>query len=217
MKPHVYYTVEALFWRRKIGDKLDNWINGIDYSDALVNIKQEFRHSSPIEARKEAFSHYQSLIDVLYDGLGKEYIDDYQARVDIQYYLDSENDIELGNTTRFKITDDMINGIEVYMVVDNSLEDRIVRAKTKNKYCIHGIRYINYLDRLDKDLLESLKSLFLEHKYYEEYDLFLGNELVIKHFNKIGGGAEFFLETPFDWDRFMEAFDGHDLLKNGSL
>lgn len=51
----IYYKVESRFWRRKIGDKLDNLINGIDVSDACVNTSQEFHHSSPIEARKTAF------------------------------------------------------------------------------------------------------------------------------------------------------------------
>lgn len=211
----VYYIVELRFWRRKIGNKLDNWINKIDYSDALVSSKKEFHHSSPIEARKQAFCHYQSMIEVLYNGLNKEFKDDCQARIDLQYYLDSENDVELGSTSKFKITDDFLNGIEIYMVADKPLTG--MQAKKSNKYCIHGVRYIDYPEKLDEDLIDTLKNLFIEHQYYEEYDYPTANEMVLKHFDAIGGDAEFYLQTPFDWDKLMKEFEGQNLLKSGSL
>jgi hypothetical protein len=211
----MYYTVQSKFWRRKIGDKLENLLNSVDYSDALVGTKKEFHNTSPIEARKQAFNYYQSIIDVLYDGLNKEYKDDCQARIDLQYYLDSDNDIELGNTTKFKITDDFLNGIEIYMIVDKPLKG--IESKANNKYCIHGIRYIDYPDRLDGDLIETLKNLFVENQYYEHYDYPTENEKVLKHFEPIGGNAEFYLQTPFDWKIFMKEFDGQDLMRNGSL
>lgn len=211
----MYYLVEANFWRRKIGDKLDNLINGIDISDAYVNTRQEFRNPSPIEARIAAFNHYQSMIEVLYNGLDKEFKDDCQARIDLQYYLDSNNDVELGNTSKFKITDDFLNGIEVYMIVDKPLIG--MQAKTNNKYCIHGVRYIDYPEKLDEDLIDTLKNLFIEHQYYEEYDYPTANEMVLKRFDAIGGDAEFYLQTPFDWDKLMKEFEGQNLLKSGSL
>jgi hypothetical protein len=209
----MYYTVEALFWRRKIGNKLDNWNNGIDFSDALVKIKKEFHDSSPIEARKNAFNCYQSIIDVLYDGLGKDYIDDYHARKDLQYYLDSENSVELMKddpSLKFKVSDDIFNGIEVYMVMDKSY--RNVKNKRDNKYCIHGIRYLDYVDRLDEDIIDSLENLFIENKFYEKFDYSFDKEIELKHFGAIGGNAEFLLKTPFDWDKFMVENDGTRLL-----
>lgn len=215
MEVQIYYTVEARFWRRKIGNKLDNLLNGIDFSDAYVNTNQVFCHSSPIEARTNAFNHYQSIIEVLYDGLGKKYTNDLQARIDLQYYLDSENNVELGNKTKFKITDDLINGIEVYMIAEEPLKRK--DFKTKGKYCIHGIRYIDYIDRLDNDLIKCLKNLFYENQYYKEHNYSIGNEQVLKHFEPIGGNAESFLQTPFDWDNLMKEFDGQKLLQNGSL
>jgi len=212
---NVFYRVESQFWRRKIGNKLDNWINGIDISDAFVNTNQEFRHSSPIEARKAAFNHYQSIVEVLYEGLSKKYTNDYQARIDLQYYLNSDNDIELGNKTKFKITDDFLNGIGVYMILEKPLKGK--KNKVNGKYCIHGIRYVDYIDRLDNDLIENLENLFLESQYYEEYNYPTGKEQVLKHFDPIGGNAEFYLQTPFDWDNLMKEFEGQELMKNGSL
>lgn len=209
----MYYTVKSQFWRREIGNKLDKLVNDIDFSEAYVNISKEFHNSSPIKARKAAFKHYQSIVEVLYDGLNKAYTNDYQARIDLQYYLNSDNDIELVNETKFKITDDFLNGIEVYMIVENPLKEEM----TKTKYCIHGIRYVDYIDRLDNDLIENLKNLFVENQYYEEFNYPTDKERVLKHFEPIGGSAEFYLQTPFDWDNFMKEFDGQELIKNGSL
>lgn len=210
MKSLVYYIVESKFWRRKIGYKLDNLVNGIDFSDAFVNTSKEFHDSSPIKARKAAFNHYQSIIEVLYEGLSKKYTNDSQARIDLQCYLNSENEIELGNETKLKISDDFINGIEIYMIVEKPLKGKEMKAI--GKYCIHGIRYIDYFDRLDNDLIENLKNLFVENQYYEEFNYPTDKEQVLKHFDPIGGSAEFYLQTPFDWDNFMNDFDGQELI-----
>ncbi len=206
----IYYKVESHLWRRKIGNKLDNLVNEIDFSDAYVNTSKEFHDSSPIKARKAAFNHYQSIIEVLYEGLDKQYTNDYQARKDLQYYLNSDNDIELGNTTKFKITDDFLNGIEVYLVVEKPLKGKKIKAN--GKYCIHGIRYVDYIDRLDNDLIENLENLFAENQYYEEFNYPTEKEQVLKHFDPIGGNAEFYLRTPFDWDDFMKNFEGQELI-----
>lgn len=210
MKSLVYYIVESKFWRRKIGNKLDNLVNGIDFSDAFVNTSKEFHDSSPIKARKAAFNHYQSIIEVLYEGLSKKHTNDSQARIDLQCYLNSENEIELGNETKLKISDDFINGIEIYMIVEKPLKGKEMKAI--GKYCIHGIRYIDYFDRLDNDLIENLKNLFVENQYYEEFNYPTDKEQVLKHFDPIGGSAEFYLQTPFDWDNFMNDFDGQELI-----
>ena len=207
----MYYTVQSLFWRRKIGNKLGKLINNIDYSDALVKMKKEFHNSSPIEARKQAFDYYQSIIDVLYDGLHKKYKDDYQARIDLQYYLNSNNDIELGNTTKFKITDDFLNGIEIYMTIDEPLKGK--KSRSDNRYCIHGIHYIGYPDRLDEDLIVVLKNLFRECRAYTEYNYPTKNQTILNHFEPIGGNTEFYLQTPFNWDNLITEFKGQKILK----
>lgn len=208
MKEQIYYTVESKFWRRKIGNKLDNLIRGVDFSDAYVNDSKAFCDASPIEARKAAFNYYQCMIDVLYDGIGENYADDSQARSDLQHYMNSNNEVELGSTTKFKITDDVLNGIEVYMIIDKPLQGREINLN--GKYCIHGIRYVDYSDRLDEDLIATLKNLLVEHQYYHDYNYPTEEELVKKDFKPIGGSSEFYLKTPFDWDVLMEDFEGVD-------
>ncbi len=84
-------------------------------------------------------------------------------------------------------------------------------------YCIHGIRYVYYSDRLDQDLIENLQNLFLENKYYETYNYPTGKEQVLKHFAPIGGNAEFYLQTPFNWDNLMKEFEGQKLITNSNL
>lgn len=210
----IHYRVESHFWRRKIGNKLDNLIKGIDFSDALVKTKQEFEHESPIEARKMAFNHYQSIVDVLCDGLYKKYSSDKQARIDLQYYLDSGNTFELPKL-QTKISDDIFNGINIYMVVDKPLVG--IKVKSKNKYCLHGINYHDTALDEQETLIDNLENLLVESKYYEEYGLSARGNQVLKHFGQIGGDAEFFLQTPFDWDILMNEFEGENLLKNGRL
>lgn len=210
MDAKIHYIVESTFWKRKVGNRLDNFLNGEDLISAFVNTSKEFCNSSPIVARKAAFNHYQSIVEVLYEGLNKEYTNDYQARIDLQYYLNSENEIELGNETKFKISDDFINGIEVSMVVEKPLNRKEIKAN--GKYCIHGIRYVDYIDRLDNDLIENLENLFVENQYYEEYNYPTEKEQVLKYFDPIGGNAEFYLQTPFDWDNFIKNFEGQELL-----
>jgi len=215
MEVNIFYIVESQFWRSKIGDKLESLANGLNLSDTFVKTKKEFRQESPIEARKMAFNHYQSIIDVLYDGLGEYYKNDYQARIDLQYYLDSNNDVEFGNTTKFKVTDDFLNGIEVYMIVERPQKEN--KTKITNRCCIHGIRYVDYPERLDEDLIATLKNLFIENQCYEENSYPSKKERILKHFDSIGGGAEFLLQTPFDWDILMKEFQGQNLLRDGSL
>lgn len=213
MKPEIYYVVESKFWRREIGNILDNLIAGIKYDDALVKSLQVFTDDSPIIASEMAFSHFASIIDVLYEGLGKKYSSDAQARIDLQKYFDSNNGVEMfGNKPEIRqiITDDIFNGIEIYMVIDKPLE------KSKNKQCqkilIHGIRYIDYPARLDDNLVTTLEGLFKEYKYYENSHYSTKDYTVLKSFEPIGGDAEFFLNTPFDWDTFMDDFDGKKML-----
>ena len=66
-------------------------------------------------------------------------------------------------------------------------------------------------------MIESLENLFIENQYYEEYNYPTEKELVLKHFGPIGGNAEFYLQTPFDWNNLMKEFEGQELIINGSL
>jgi len=214
MKPSIYYIVESLFWRKKIGNKLDFLLNGGDLKDAIIHSQKEFIEDSPIIAREKAFSHFSSIVDVLYEGLEKKQTTDEQARIDLQEYLDSNNAVELqrsDSVKKFKVSDDIFNGIEVYMVVDTPLINS--KDKQGQKVLIHGIRYIDYPERLDDDLIATLDGLIKEYKYYEQNNYFFQKHLSLIHFEQIGGGAEFILNTPFNWERLMDNWTGRKLIK----
>ena len=131
----IHYVVDSQFWRRDIGNILDNVLNGVEYDSALVKSSKEFSDVNPINAREMAFSHFSSIVDVLYEGLGIVYSTDCQARIDLQKYFDSNNAVELSGSDsnrKFKVSDDIFNGIEIYMVIDNSIE------KSKDKKTSSG-------------------------------------------------------------------------------
>ncbi len=213
IKPKISYIVESLFYRKNIGNKLDFLLNNGDLKDAIHLSKKEFKDESPIIARENAFNHFQSIVDVLYDGLDKKYTTDEQARIDLQKYLDSGNAVELlGNNPRKKnkITDDILNGIEIYLVIETPLENN--KEKPFNKVLIHGIRYIDYPERVDEGIIESLEGLIKENHYYQDNSYSTKDYITFLILFQIGGTVEPILKTPFDWNSFMKKHEGKALV-----
>ena len=207
MNPHFHYTVDSVFYRKDIGDRFDFLVNKGNLDDAMVKTQKEFRNDSPILAREEAFGHFQSYIEVLYEGIHKKYTKDENARIELQKYFNSGNDIELMKSRphKFKISDDMFNAINIYMVVDVPL--------TKNemigdKFLVHGIRYIDYEERPDDEICTTIRGLVKECEYYELGSYTFNNHYSFVNFRDIGGKVESILKTPFDWDAFTDKFEG---------
>ena len=140
MTPTNHYFLEALFYRKAIGNKLDFLIKGCDLKDYITHYQKEFRNDSSIIAKEEALSHFQSLIEVLYEGIGKKYTSDKQAEIDLQEYFNSGNDIEFGSiSNKITVTDDLFNGINIYLVNDDPF---MKEGKMGNKTLIRGINYM---------------------------------------------------------------------------
>ena len=211
MKPKIYYIVESLFYRKDIGNKLDFLLSNGDLKDSIHHLKREFKDESPIIARESAFNYFQSMVDVLYDGLGAKYTTDEQARIDLQKYFNSGNDVELmGNSqNKFKISDDLFNGLNIYMIVDEPITDK---KKKKNKMLIHGINYIDYPERVDEEITDSIKGLIKECKYYEKYSYSTKGYFSFVVLDRIGGRVESILKTPFDLESFMTKHEGKTLI-----
>lgn len=213
MNAHIYYVVEALFYRKSIGNKLDFLIKGGDLNDAVCKTKSEFKDTSPIIAREKAFSYYHSFLDGFYEGLGKKYTSDHQARIDLQYYFNSGNDVELMSNNpnkRYKISDEIFNGINIYMVTDKSRSDD--KHEKDVKTLIHGIRYLDYPERVDEEVPLSLFGLEEEYKFFDKYSYPYNDYKEFLSFERIGGGSITILRTPFDWELFMEEHKGKDLV-----
>ena len=57
--------------------------------DELINIYKEFRNKNVLQARKEAFNYFKSVIEVLLESKGLEYQDDTQAEKCLQEFYSS--------------------------------------------------------------------------------------------------------------------------------
>lgn len=187
MKTAIHYTVKA---------KLIRFIKDgvIDF----IEFNQPFENESPIFAREQAFKVYQNHIDVLLQGKNKEYISDKQARTDLLSFIDP------GTSSKFKIgeqeyefSDSYGNGIGVYLVIDQPIEDDIFDDNVGDEYLIHGIGNISRED--PQGLMDGLNQ---EYWYYEHYGYdtkdykqiinFYENDIEEAEPNEI-------LATPFDW------------------
>jgi len=208
---HFHYSVDSLFYRKDIGDKFDFLMNNGNLDDSMVKTQKEFHNESPILAREAAFGHFQSYVEVLYEGIKKKYSSDERARIDLQKYFNSGNDVELmgSKPNKFKISDDLFNGINIYMVIDVPLTKK---EKKGDKFLIHGIRYIDYPDKPDDEIISTIKGLVKECEYYELGQYSFGQYYSFIDFDKIGGKIETILKTPFDWDAFTEKYEDFGLL-----
>ncbi|MBQ0768299.1 MAG: hypothetical protein KBT58_03345 [Bizionia sp.] len=208
MNTNIYYQVETKYWRRDVPDVHDEFQDAIPTFFDVAETNTIFKNGSPLAARAAAFNHYFSVLEVLYQGLGKEQTSDAQARIDLQRYLDSGNAIELGGKgARFKSSPDHDKGIEIYMVIENPLE------KAPEKILIHGIRYLEYGDRFDAGIQESLEGLLKEYSYYEQYGYALNENREDLNLEAIGGEKVSIIKTPFNWMQLTIDYIGLDLFE----
>ena len=199
MQQNIHYLVESRYWRRDVPNIHDETHNETPRKEDLVETKKEFRHEFPIEARKAAFQHFASILDVLYEGLGILQTTDKQARKDLQNYFDSGNGIEYLSKypdKRFKMLsrDDIHNRIEIYMVTNG------------RKKAIHGLRCLEYTDGLDEEIIENLKCLILEYKLYKQLKYTTDNLEININFEPIGGKITSILKNPVDWKKLMVTY-----------
>ncbi|SEA44416.1 hypothetical protein [Bizionia paragorgiae] len=207
MNTSIHYVVKTKYWRREVPNVHDEYSDALPTKEDIAESSTVFRNASPILARAAAFSHYFSILEVLHDGIGKEQTTDAQARIDLQVYLDSGNAVELGGKgATFKSSPDLDKGISLYMVIDNSSDESV------EMYLIHGIRYLEYLDRFDAEIQESLEGLRKEYSYYEEHGIEIGNKYIEElDLNAIGGDKVSIIRTPFDWEQLVLDYEGLDL------
>jgi len=205
MKTSIHYLVEATYWRREVPNIHDDHSVGAPTFADVANTQKTFKNASPLLAREAAFNHYFSILDVLYDGLEKEQTTDAQARIDLQKYLDSGNAIELGNSTKFKTSPDFDKGIEIYMVIEN------LEKNTKEQFSIHGVRYLDYLDRFDAGISDCLQGLLKEYHYYQQHGIEVKQYTEDLNLEEVGGEKEKIIKTPFDWQKLILDYKGYDL------
>ena len=188
-KKKSHYLVHGLFWKEQM--------RNADYLEAkkdnLCSINKTFEDADLSKARQAAFAYYQSLIDVLYEALGDCYNTDYQARIDLQAFLQAGCNKSKKRIGKMIFDDNIFNEIAVYWV--NGTEKRL----------IHGIWYRPQDEQLqlDERLATMGSNLIKEHTYYEHHHLPIEGETLCD-MTDLNLGFQFVLPTPFDWDGFVE-------------
>lgn len=197
----IHYLIESKYWRRAVPNIHDDSHNEMPSKRDLVNTQQEFHNENPIKARKEAFDHYSSIIDVLYDGLKIPPTTDLQARIDLQEFLNSDNGISLmGGKMNFPYQEDMDNRIQVYAVINGVKKE------------IHGIRCLEHIDQFDSDLtLTDLEGLMLEYDYYIVNNQPTSDLEITINFKPVRGKEISFLNTPVNWKELVAQHNGLNL------
>lgn len=187
MKAAFHYTVKA---------KLIRFIKDgvIDF----IEFNQPFENENPILAREQAFKIYQNHIDVLLQGKNKKYISDKQARADLISFIDTgtSTKIKIGEQD-FEFSDSHGNGIGVYLIIDQPMEDDIIDDNVGDEYLIHGIGNISRED--PQGLMDGLNH---EYWYYEHYGYDTKDyKRIINFYEYDIDEAELneILETPYDW------------------
>ena len=188
-KKKSHYLVHGLFWKEQM--------RNADYLEArkdnLCSINKTFEDADLSKARQEAFTFYQSVIDVLYEALGNCYTTDQQARIDLQAFLHADCSKSKTRIGKMVFDDNLFNEIAVYWV--NGTEKRL----------IHGIWYRAKDEQLqlDERLATMGSNLIKEHAYYERHALPIEEETLCD-MTELNLGFQFVLPTPFDWDGFVE-------------
>jgi hypothetical protein len=190
-KKKSHYLVHGLFWKGQMHNA--NYLEA--KKNKLCSINKTFENADLSKARQDAFTYYQSLIEVLYETLGDSYTTDQQARIDLQAFFHAGCSTAVTRIGKMTFDDNLFNEIAIYWV--NGTEKRL----------IHGIWYRpkDELHQPDELLAKMGKNLIKEHSYYERNNLPFENDTLCD-MTDLNLGFQFVLPTPFDWDGFNNKF-----------
>ncbi len=146
--------------------------NTDDHSD-LVEVYEEFSDENPIEARKRAFSMYQSYIEVLLESKELSYQSHQQAEQVINSFVDSGKKSFALNNPALEMDNDFDKGLFIYFIPNP--EQKMFTKENEvyypEKYCIHLI------DNKKIDLRKQiLNSLIFEYNYYVNSNFSTGDQ-----------------------------------------
>ena len=137
-------------------------------TDDEIEIYKEFRDENPLVAREKCFSSFMSLMDVLLQGIDKEYISHEQAEKDLEDYIFSHKKLtKLG----LPYVENGV-GFSVSFIYDETIEyqnDNITIYKGEKT--IHGIQ-----NEAGNDLKQIyFDNLLFERLFYEESDIHIND------------------------------------------
>lgn len=200
MTPAIHYVIKGKTIHLMENNKMD-----------FIEVSRKFTHASPIVAREAAFNEYQNCIEQLLKNEGEQYVSDRQSRVSITSFY------EPGNKSNIKIADQDIefgntfgNGIGVYMVVENPVED-VFDDKKGDEYLIHGIGQL-VMDDKPQNLMSALNHEYAYYEYFR-YDMKTYRvNAVFYEYDIQEAESNRILKTPFDWSGFDRPYA--EALKN---
>ena len=198
MKPALRYSVKIMLF---------NYHN--KYRVELIQKNQDFSNENPISAREEAFCFYQNWLDVLLQGIGKEYSTDSQARQDLKALLTPCRDLNL-NLAEHEVylTNAYTAGIGVYFVTDSPPEAVSINhfGHAAQEALIHGIGYSNGFNdpwsfalNLKVEFECYVRNTFDFNGFKKKASCFDNRDYIDKKFE--------YLETPFDWLQARNSID----------
>lgn len=189
----IHYIVKIKLIRPSDGEAIE-----------FIESEETFRNPSPIKARIEAFRYYQNYIDVLLQGKNKDYISDNEARKELKSFVDSGTSSMIKILdTEFQLSDSYGNGIGVFMVIDNPIEDDIFEDKIEDEFIIHGIGNLGWSED-PQTLMDGLNHeyWYFEHFGYETKDY--EQTIEFYEYNAEESDSNIILKTPFDWSGYDE-------------
>lgn len=164
---------------------------------------EEFRDENPIIARIAAFRFYQNWVDILLEGIDKEYSTDKQAREDFKAYLGNQHELNLKlGKTKIDFSNSVSFGIGIYFVIDipntPMFRDDSINDHVGDEELIHGIGNSNEFN--DPSSFAISLENELEYYYENEYDFDDFQREAVCYNWRTQSADEFeYLETPFDW------------------
>lgn len=183
MDNEIHYKIEGTLYRTK--GKETN----------LIKVDEIFEDTNPIIAREKAFSYYQSCIDVLLQGKGKEYLSHKKIIAELTDFFTS------GRKHKFlpDLVDMDATSLSIYMVKKTPEIFQNVLGETdhQNKWRIH------YIDNQYEDWSAYvLKSLIYEYSTYIKNGYDCKNYVTpcdtLNYFKK--RSLQFILQTPLFTD-----------------
>ncbi|MEP6682917.1 MAG: ATP-binding protein [Parafilimonas sp.] len=192
MKAAFHYLVKAKVIRQTENNELD-----------FVEINKVFENENPIIARTEAFSFYQSWIDVLLQKKDKEYVSDRQARRDLVSFIEPGANIKLvagGKEIEFD-NKSYGNGIGVYFIIDNGDETLIHGIGNFGGISTHHDIFFNLVDEF-----EYYRSYNYETKNTEEKITYCVKDAWEDDCRDIAIVTKEILKTPFDWSGYDKPY-----------
>lgn len=203
MKPAFHYIVKAKLIRQIKENEFD-----------FEEINKTFENENPIIAREEAFSHYQSWIDILLQDKSKEYVSDREAREDLISFIKPGATTKLqADGKEIEFSDDSFgNGIGVYFVKDESIESINNFLDIGEEGLIHGILNLSNQYLIDEIII----CLQEEAKYYEYFNYETRNKVIEVTYCCKGPWLDDpkdsaivtykILKTPFDWQGYDKPY-----------